>query len=155
MAQKNTFFESLSRVWGGSCVIRPDYTPSHLAPGCGLGNRATQLLHRTVGFLRPFPFRPADRTPLGAGGDLGILATLTVARNCTTFRFIFRWYNFASSTSSLGLWRYFGFLLFHLHIVAPSPLLADMAAVFLDIFPAPYGEASFLSLFSWSSLSAS
>ena len=121
MAQKNTVFESLSRGWGGSCVIRPDYTPSHLAPGCGLGNRATQLWHSSVGIPCSFLFLPVDTPPLGFGGDLGISAAPTVAQDRVTSCFIF----FGGITSprppSIRSWRYFGVPLFRPHILAPPP----------------------------------
>ena len=87
--------EFSGRVWGSSCVCRPAYTPRSV-PGCSLGNRATQLRHSTVGFSCYFLFRLAVPPPLGAGGDLGILATLTVAQDCLTSCSLFRCYNFAS-----------------------------------------------------------
>ena len=49
---------------------------------------------------------------------------------------------------SLMLWHYFGFSCFRRHILAPPPLAGDMARVFVDVFYVPYGQASFLSLFS-------
>ena len=115
---------------------------------CGTG-------HRTVGLSCSFLFRPADPPPLGAGGDLSILANPTVAQDCVTPCFLFfPWYNFASH-SSLRLLRYFGFSLFRRHILGPPPLSGAMAVVFLEISPVPYEYASFLSLFSWRFLSAS
>ena len=68
---QNTFSEFLGQV----CVV-PAYfilpTTPRSVPGCDLGNRATQLWHRTVGVSSSFLFRPAVPPPLGAGGDLGI-----------------------------------------------------------------------------------
>ena len=64
-------------------------TPPRSVPGCGLVNRANQLWHRTVVFSFCFLFRPADPPPLGAGGDLGILATPAVAQDCVTSCFLF------------------------------------------------------------------
>ena len=128
----------LSRVWGGSCVSRPAYIPRSV-PGCGLGHRATQLWHRTAVFSCYYIFRPADPAPLGAGGNLSILATQTVVQDCVTSCFLlFRWHNFVS-TPLLGLWRYFAFSLFRRHLHAPAPLSGDMVVVFLYVFPVPYG----------------
>ena len=50
--------------------------------GCGLENRATHLRHRTFVFSRSFLFLPANSPLLGAGGNLIILATSTVAQDC-------------------------------------------------------------------------
>ena len=58
--------------------------PAAQCRGCSLDNRAIHLRHRTIGFAGSFLFRPADPSWLGAGGDLGILATLAVARDCVT-----------------------------------------------------------------------
>ena len=57
------------------------------------------------------------------------------------------------SPPSLRLWRYFGFLLFHRHILAPPQVIRRWFS--LTFFSDPYRWASFHSFFSWSSLSAS
>ena len=121
MAQ-DTLSECLGRVWGGSCVFRPVYIPRSV-PGCGLGNRATQLWYKTVGFSCFFCFRPA-------GGDLGILATPTVAQDWMTSCFSFSVVYISPRPPSLTLWPYFGFPLFRQHILAPPPLSGDMAVAF-------------------------
>ena len=51
-------------------------TPPRSVPGCGLGNRATQLWHMSVVFLCFFIFRPAD-PPVSAGAGLGNQAVLS------------------------------------------------------------------------------
>ena len=91
--------------------VRPACAPRSV-PGCGLDNRATQLWHKTVGLLCYFLFRAADPRPLGAGGDLGILATPTVAQGCVTSCFLFFGGLISPRPPSLRLWRYFGFPLF-------------------------------------------
>ena len=75
--------------------VRPACAPRSV-PGCGLDNRATQLWHKTVGLLCYFLFRAADPRPLGAGGDLGILATPTVTQDCDFLLSLFRWYDITS-----------------------------------------------------------
>ena len=114
-------------------------TPPRSVPGRRLGNRAIKWWLRTVCFSCSYFFRPADPPPLGAGSDLGIFATLTVAQDCVIFFLLF----FGGTTSprlpSLKLWRYFGLSLFRRQILAPRPLSGDGTSVFLDVFPVPYG----------------
>ena len=86
-------------------------------------------------FFAVFRFLSCRSPLLGAGGDLGNLATpIGVAQNFVTPCLIF----FGGITSprppSLRLWRYFGLPLFRRHILAPPPLSGDMAVVFLDVF---------------------
>ena len=138
MAQ-GTFSEFLGRVLGWSSVFRPAYTPPRSVPGCGLGNRATQLWHRNVGCSCHFLFRPADPPALGVGGDLGIFSYSDCGTGLCDFLFsLFRLYNFASPLS-LRLWRYFGCLLFRGYILDPPPLSGIMAGVLFHVFLVPYG----------------
>ena len=83
-------------------------------PGRGLGNRAITLWHRTVGFSCSLLFpRSADPPPLGAGGDLGILATPTVTKDCVTPFFSLFFGGINSTTYSRPappfqvIWRWF------------------------------------------------
>ena len=84
-----------------------------------------------------FLFRPADPPMLGAGGELGILATSTVAQDCVTSCVpFFRWYNFASPVMAkiVALLRVFEFpSTYSRH----APLAGDMAVVFVHSFPVP------------------
>ena len=111
IAAQDTLSEFLGRACGGSCVFRPVYAPPRSVPSHGLGNRAAKLWHRTVGFSFSFLFRPADPSPIGAGGVLGILATPTVAQDCVTLFSPFRWYNFASPplAAFVALRQFFAF----------------------------------------------
>ena len=128
---RTCFSEFLGRV---SYFVLP--TPPRSVSGSGLGNGATQLLLRTVVFLCYCLYRPADPPPLGAGGDLGILATPTVAQDCVTCCApFFRRYNFASPPS-LRLWLFFAVPSAHSR---PAPLSGGMAVVFYDVFPVAYG----------------
>ena len=74
----------------------PSCPPPPLSAGAGLGDPTALLWHRTrflscwavfgvvlAHFVLPTP------PPLGAGGDLGILATPTVAKNSVTSCFLF------------------------------------------------------------------
>ena len=85
-----------------------------------------------------FLFRHDDPPPLGAGGNLGILATPTFLQDCDFLFCLFRWYNFALPPSP-RLSRYFGFSLFHRRIIAPSPLFRRYDDGLLCIFPVPCG----------------
>ena len=85
-------------------------------------------------FFAVFRFLSRRSPPLGAGGDLGNLATpIGVAQNFVTPCLIF----FGGITSprppSLRLWRYFGLPLFRRHILAPPPLSGDMAVNFFSV----------------------
>ena len=138
MAQ-NTLSKFLGWVWGGSCVFSTCRPPSSV-PGRGLGNQAAKLWHRTVGFSCSFLFRPADPLPIGAGGVLGIFPTPNVAQDYVTFFvYPFRWYNFASPAPLAKVVALLRCLLFCRHVFAPPPLSDDVAVIFLDIFPVPYG----------------
>ena len=95
-----------------------------------------------------FLFRPAVSPPIGAGGDLSILATPTVAQDCVTSCFPFFFGDIISPCSpSLRLWRYFGFPRFRRHILAPLPLADDMTVVFVYVLPVTCGYASFSFFF--------
>ena len=119
--------------------------PLPLSTGANPGNQAALLWHR-IRFLSIFPclhlvwviepltcstglsifrviflFVLPTFPPLGAGGNLGILAISTEAQDRVISCFIFRWYNFASLASP-RLWRYVGFPLFRRHIFAPAPV---------------------------------
>ena len=67
------------------CVLP---TLPRAVPGCDLGDWATQLLTRTLDFSWSL-FCPADPRPFGAEGDMGVLATPTVAQDCVTSCFLF------------------------------------------------------------------
>ena len=71
-----------------------------------------------------FFLRPADPPPpLGAGGDLGTLATPTVAQDCMTYCFLFSVVKFRlAPLAKVVALPYFGFLLFRRHTLAPPPL---------------------------------
>ena len=126
---RTCFSEFLGRV---SYFVLP--TPPRSVSGSGLGNGATQLLLRTVGFLCYCLYRPADPPPLGAGGDLGILATPSVAQDCATSCFCpFRWY--------------FGFSRFRRHILAPPPLQVIWRLFSLTFFLSLTDRPHFFSLF--------
>ena len=114
IAAQDTFFEFLGRVRGGPCVLCPANNPRSV-PDCGLGNRATHLWHRTVVFSCRFLSRPADPTPLGTGGDLGILATPTV---CGFLCSLFSGDLTSPRTPTPRLWRCFVFSSFRRHILA-------------------------------------
>ena len=133
------FLVRLDWAWGDSCVFSPAYTPPRTVPGRHLVNGAIKLRLRTVVFSCYYLFRPADLPPLGAGGDLGILVTPTVAQDWITPYFLL----FGGVTSprppSLRLWRYFGFTFPSTHSRPVPPLSGNVAAVFLDVFPVPYG----------------
>ena len=76
------------RFWAGFGMVPGFFvlpTSPRSVPGRGLSNPAAKLWHRTVGFSCPFLLRPADPPPIGAGGDLGIFATPTVAQDCAAF----------------------------------------------------------------------
>ena len=77
-----------------------------------------------------FPFSSCRSPPLGAGGDLGIFATPTVAQDCVTPCFPF----FGGALASPPLAS-----LFRQHILDPPPLSGDMVVVFLDVFLVLYG----------------
>ena len=81
---------------------------------------------------------PTTPPPLGAGGALGIFATLTVAQDCVIFPLLFGGI-ISPRPPSLRLWTYFSLLLFGRHVFAPPSLQGDMALVFLDVFSVPYG----------------
>ena len=70
------------RFWAGFGVVPAFFVlpiPLRSVPAHGLGDRAIKLWHRSVGFSCSFLFVLLTPPSLGAGGDLGILATPTVA----------------------------------------------------------------------------
>ena len=77
--------------------------------------------------------------PLRAGGHLGILAIPTVGQDCATSCVLFFGDLVSPRPPSLRWWRYFGFSRFRLHILAPHPLGDEVAVVFVDVLPVPYG----------------
>ena len=110
-------------------LFRLAYVHSLLSAGCGLGNRATHLWHRIVGFPCYFLFRPAHSD--GAGGDLGIwLSGISFFGDLISVRP-------PSLRLVVALLRFFAF---RLHILVPHPLAGDMAVVFVvDVFLVPCG----------------
>ena len=132
MAQ-DTFSECWGRVWGGSCVFRLAYTPRSV-PGCGLGNRATQVWPKTIGFSCCFLFRltiPRHSEP----GEIWAFWLLRLWRRIVQF-LVFSLFGDTISPRprSLRLWRYFGFSRFRRNILAPPPLAGNISVVFFDIF---------------------
>ena len=83
------------------------------------------------------PARPGpDKRPMASPG---IFATPTVAQECVTFRFLL----FGGIISPRPLFAKVVALLrfspFGRHVFALPPLTDSLAAVFLDVFPVPYG----------------
>ena len=123
-------------------VFRPP-TPPPFSAQLGMGNRADQSWHRTVGFscsslfrdilffVLPIPPRPRS---LRAGRDLGTLNTLTVARDAVSFLFSpFGWYCFALPplVKVVALLRFSDFS--STPFRRASPILGDVAVVSLDV----------------------
>ena len=68
--------------WAGFGVVPAFFAlpaPPLSVPGRFLGNRVIKSRHKTVDFSCSFLFVLLTPPSLGAGGDLGILATPTVA----------------------------------------------------------------------------
>ena len=85
-----THFLSFRAGFGAVPVYFVLPTPPRSVPGCGLGNRATHsIVAQDCWFLMFFPFSSCRSPLLGAGGDLDILATPTVAQDYVISCFLF------------------------------------------------------------------
>ena len=129
--------------------------PLRSVPGHDLGNRAAKLGRTTFMFFAFVSFTSCRTPPPSGPGAFWDFVPLGMWHRIVLLFFSFSAVQFLLAPLAAVVALLWVFVFPPTRFRPAPPLPGDMAVVFLDVFSVPYGWASFLSLCTWRSLSAS